>query len=976
MANQRMSQPASAATLPVIRALLDDAARRNYHGGVLGIRARPEWTGAREFSHGDVAVRVMPCESVLAVWEAISGRDRKEWLVVLTDRDDRDLGASIRAHLVGHRLRTPDPWQSVQDAFGASGLDSALTSSEGSRQIADGLLAAAPAGGWRPALGGVLTRDHAFAAVASAHLGFADSVVDLTSVLNWTADPRLTGLVADLREIAGHSLTDAVLAWAATRCGLAGGPVLHLLRAGQGGDCVSLGLVAGLLSAATSSINGDVARIGREGLIRIEPLLGGSRPAGAALASWAAESMTLITELRADPSTRSRGDSLLARADELLRSARAEGIAEDSDLLRAGLGRRFAALATVLREALPAPGIELRGSGSGADPDRRWLDAERLAPIEETWRRVASHQLADPREPRTRAFHGAVRLARWLAEETAPALGGSGADAELASLMARHMKSDAWADSAINDAAPGVGDAELGAGLAAALTAATVRRSAHDVIFARALARQAAEYSASLDSGSGPVLMLEHVLPAKIIPLAQTAPVLLLVLDGMSAGVATEVIGSVLERTADGWAEALLPGTTTRASALAVLPTLTEVSRTSLLSGRLTTGGQDAEQKGFEKLYADGKLPGKPVLFHKKPLDSSQPGHALASDVAAAIDNTDGMKLVACVLNTIDDALDRSDPGGIDWADDTIRHLQPLLERARLAGRVVVLTADHGHIVERRRGTQRSAREMTSGRSRSASEPAGDGEVMVTGDRVLMPPGKAVLAVNERLRYGPLKAGYHGGASPAEAVVTVAVLVPGGVPENTDLQLAPPQQPSWWLDPVALPGGALPAQPGRAGAGAAPLVKPARHGGVDPRLRSTSPSDLTLFDVAEETPEPAAATAPPSQHIPADRTQQVASEVIGSAAYAAQRKIAGRLSVADDQVAGLLAALLAAPGTRLAPVQAASVLAVAPVMLRGAILHVQRLLNVEGYPVLRIDEDGVTVILDEPLLREQFGVMP
>ena len=70
-------------------------------------------------------------------------------------------------------------------------------------------------------------------------------------------------------------------------------------------------------------------------------------------------------------------------------------------------------------------------------------------------------------------------------------------------------------------------------------------------------------------------------------PLARQTPVLLLVLDGMSAGVATEVVASVLSRTADGWAEALLPGQNRRAFALAVLPTLTEVSRASLLSGEL-----------------------------------------------------------------------------------------------------------------------------------------------------------------------------------------------------------------------------------------------------------------------------------------------------------------------------------------------------------------------------------------------------
>ena len=44
-----------------------------------------------------------------------------------------------------------------------------------------------------------------------------------------------------------------------------------------------------------------------------------------------------------------------------------------------------------------------------------------------------------------------------------------------------------------------------------------------------------------------------------------------------------------------------------------------------------------------------------------------------------------------------------------------------------------------------------------------------------------------MLAVDETLRYGPLKAGYHGGAAPAEAVVPVVVLVPGGaIPADTD----------------------------------------------------------------------------------------------------------------------------------------------------------------------------------------------
>jgi hypothetical protein len=96
---------------------------------------------------------------------------------------------------------------------------------------------------------------------------------------------------------------------------------------------------------------------------------------------------------------------------------------------------------------------------------------------------------------------------------------------------------------------------------------------------------------------------------------------------------------------------------------------------------------------------------------------------------------------------------------------------------------------------------------------------------------------------------------------------------------------------------------------------------------------------------------------------------------VTSTAYAAQKRIAGRVSVTDNQIRSLLDALLAAVSHRLAPAPAATALEVSPVTLRGAVLHAQRLLNVEGYPVLRVDADGATLILDEVLLREQFGVV-
>jgi hypothetical protein len=956
-----VTQTATRATLPVLRALLDQAQRKDYQSGVLGVRARPdEWRGPATFTHAGVAVRVVPCVSALAVREALLERVPGQWLVVLTDRPEEDLGAGVLSHLVGHRLRTPDPWDAVRLRFAATGVDPALTNAADDREIAVGLLAASPQQGWPPAPGGVLTRDHALGAVAAEHLGLTDSVVDGTSVLAWTAEPSVAPRVADLRALAGDALTGAVLAWAAGRAGAAGQPLLHLLRAAGGRDAVPLGLVVGLLSAVLDPAAGDAAQpapesaqLAREALIRLEPRFGGTAPGLAALRSWSREAATVAAGLLADPATRGSGEILLARADELLGTVRAAGLADASDLLPAGLTRRLAALAEALRAALLR--AERDRDGEEASPDRPQVRPAPLADVEQSWGRVAEHRLAGE-DPRTRAFHAAVRLARWLAGDA------STASTSLPDLLGRHRDSDAWVDSAVNEAARGASDPELGAGLAAVLSAVRDRRDAHDAEFAAALATHTSDDPAAVSGLHAGVRHLEDLLPGVVLPLARKTPVLLLVLDGMSAGVDVDVAASILARTAEGWAEALLPGESRRAAALAVLPTLTEVSRTSLLCGELRTGGQDAEKRGFEELCKAHALPGA-ELFHKKPLDSSRLGYAVADDVAVAIADVTGRPLVTCVLNTIDDALDRSDPGGTDWGTDAVKHLGPLLDRARYAGRVVIITADHGHVVERREGTQRTYAAISSGRSRAAIEPATNGEVLVSGPRVL-PDHAAVLAVDERLRYGPLKAGYHGGGSPAEAVVPVAVFVPGTIPGEADLHLAPPQEPAWWIDPAAPALPAPAAAPATAPAATAESVSRSAAG-LRKSQRDATPS---LFDepVAERPPAAAEGSAAPPD--------PVSAAVLRSTVYASQKKIAGRVSVADDQVGRLLSALLAAPGHRLVPARAATVLAVPIATLRGAVLHAQRLLNVEGYPVLRIDADGSTVILDEVLLREQFGV--
>jgi hypothetical protein len=911
------------ATLPVLRALLDHARSKGYPGGVLGVRAQPIWSGRSSFVHQDVPVRVVVCTSSLAVREALQERDPQRWLVLLTDRDEADLGVGILSHLVFHRLRTPDPWDAVRTRFAATAIDALLTGDPRHRELAVGLLAASPVppSSWPPAPGGVLTYDHALASTACLRLGVADvgTEIDAATVLQWTTGPSATAHVADLRSLAGDALTDAVLDWLASRLGPAGPHVGALLAAGEVADIVPLGLVLDITARDTSSERPEDAQVAREVLIRLEARLSGRQPTAQAVRIWAAEASTVIGGLILDWAARLDVDRLLTRADLLVQELRAEDLTDHSDLLPSGLASRLGRLAEAILSAVATPSAPAQ-----VDVDEPVVAADAAARVDQAWSAVERHRLADHDKRRPAAL-AAVRLVRWLA------LPSSVAGANFRALAARHRDADAWVDAAVKDAATGVGDARLDAALMAVLALVQRRRDQHDRAFGIAL-------STEVEAEQSTVLPIEDVLPRLVLPLARRVPILLLVVDAMSLSASIEILEDVLDRTREGWVEALPTAEKSRVVALTVLPSVTQHSRASLLCGELRSGGQDVERQGFAELMRANGVEGA-ILFHKRPLDESLPGQALAQDVATAVDDVVHRRIVTCVLNTIDDALDRSDPGGTDWTLETVKHLRPLLARARVAGRTVVLTADHGHLIERRQGRYQASSGISSGRSRSVAGTVSDGEVVVAGRRVLDHGGRAVLAVDERLRYGPLKAGYHGGASPAEVLVPVCILCPGVLPDH-GYDAAGPQEPSWWWSPSVLE---VQVSPG------------VTH-------LSSSTEELPLF------------SSTVTGELTASPNRALATAVVASATYTAQRRLAQPAVVSKERVEALLQALLDADTHRLPPERVALALGEPVQRLRGAIAQVQRLLNVEGYAVLRVDADGVTLILDVPLLREQFDL--
>jgi hypothetical protein len=156
--------------------------------------------------------------------------------------------------------------------------------------------------------------------------------------------------------------------------------------------------------------------------------------------------------------------------------------------------------------------------------------------------------------------------------------------------------------------------------------------------------------SSWLEAGcrSETVVLIENVLKTAVLPAAQVSPVLLIVVDGMSFAVYRELIEDI---SRNGWVELIRKGEARKPS-IATLPSVTEVSRRTLLSGKLTRNRED-EKKNFA---------GQPELagFSQSP-DSFQKSDLTDVAVSLAAELRRGSRLkrrvVAAIVNAVDDHL-------------------------------------------------------------------------------------------------------------------------------------------------------------------------------------------------------------------------------------------------------------------------------------------------------------------------------
>jgi hypothetical protein len=878
-------------------------------------------------------LRFVWCASELAMRELLvahpgEGAAGGPRLVLLTPLDERRLARDVLARLWGYSPKRISAWRTLEQLLHLREIDPRLTTKD-YRWVSECLLDQYDRYRDRVQFGDVLDFDLAWRALATALLELDGENLDLDVLLDWSQRADAVALVAALPEPVDRHLKD----WLRPRLGDQAQVVLALWRNGQAGGMLAIGLVCALLY-------GQDRRPSRQTMSALllargrfsERLLGGAAIAESTLAGFG---RLVVAHLERSLAAQPGLDigPVLDAAEQLLDSLDLTHLAADSDLLPKGYALRLDAFTKVLDQALE----------QGLKPSPKRPDyAKAMGAALEALARLERHRLANQRDgaraQQLETARMAVRACQWLITD-APN------DATPAAAIQAYVVHGGWLDWARTKLWRGDAHEPLSRVYRRLSAQLAERREAFNRSFSRhlpAIARgdQIADW----------VAPIEDALSDWVAPLAAKRPVLLVVLDGMSQAVYRELSDDLLRHQ---WVEIQPLEAAADSCLLAVLPTITRLSRYALLSGSLGEGTQDAEKKAFAahaalKAVSTAKAP--PRLFHKA--DLTEPGSgALAGTVRAAI-AAEQPKVIGVVVNAIDDQLSSNAQLGVPWSLASLAVLRQLLEAARESGRLVIMTSDHGHVLDHdmrlaqtATGAERyrSATELSQG-----SEPAPE-EVLVEGRRVALPDQRAVLPWSERLRYGAQKMGYHGGGAPQEVLVPFGVFRSAGDAQSLEgWQEVPRREPVWW----------------RLDAGVSMGESSAAEAAASPASIEVPGTGQFALDLAGEKPAARAGATGDRAWIDA---------LLASPVYARMKDRGGRVPITDEQLRSLLTLLAQGGGQRMMDPLAQG-LGIPSIRLPGLLAGVQKRLNLDGYPVLSVDRATKTVRLDIASLRVQFEI--
>jgi hypothetical protein len=835
------------------------------------------------------------CVSELAMREALvthSGSTDEKRLVLLSPLDVAHIAQDVLARIWRNEPQRLSPWRSLQQILRVRDIDPRLTR-KSNRWVADALL-----GGYERirnqlTFGEVLDMDSAWRAIAMSYLRYFDSSVDLRSVLVWSC-----------RE-----------------------DVSQLLLGKYADDLMPLSLVCSILycpdqerSAQSGAAQFYLAR----GKFTERYLREGHTPSNVALKQMGDEAASLVRDwIKQKPY--SGYAPVLDKAEQILASLDMSSAAKSSDLLRIGLQSRFALFAQALNDVLDGKELAVAGSAYTA---------------------LKAHQLSSLELYRDALYRAemALRLTRWVA--SGPVTSGNSSD-----LIAEYVRSGGFCDWARTEIWSGDSDDHLNQVYQRLARQARDIREQQNQSFGRCL-----DSIARGDKLSDGLIPVEQLLDEVVTPLStgDKERVLLLVLDGMSQAVYRQLCDDL---TRHNWMEITSETTGESGCLVAALPTITEVSRCSLLSGVLREGQAKDEKSAFAnhpslKRLASTKYP--PVLFHKQ--DLAQPGSgSLNSDVRRILSGSEH-RITAVVINAIDDQLSSSAQVSVDWSFESIALLRQVMDAARESGRTIIMTSDHGHVLEydsfyQRSGEDNGERYHLDGAGIDVSPL----EVKVSGKRVVKAGNTVVLPWSETVRYVRGKNhGYHGGGTLQEVVIPLGVYVSANA-ENLPRGWSAKTRsfPDWWFSESLLP---IAADEGLA-LGSVEVQQPKRAAPKKRQAIEEVVDDLFGDLKAEAAPEVA-------------EKDDWVNQLVQSSVYSQIRNRV-RNPISDEDMMALLT-LLQKSQWQIMENQLSQELSIPRMRLRGFLSNAQRLLNVDGYSILSVDRDSQTIRLNYQDLCKQF----
>lgn len=885
----------AALTTGQIQAQVSAIRKKKTAARAFALHSKDGWSGPDRLQIDGIEHLLLPCVSDLQMREALLIATKSDKpAVLLCSVGSEELGDDVVARLAKQRIFAPQAKDILAALFSAGIVDPRVFST---KPLVDALIDRVPAGGYTPVAGGSLDLEHAWTALIEQILGSSIAGPSLRQLLDWSFDPAkikaLTGLEPQLKQ--------AFVDWLArTR-----GESIRFMMAAldSGADLVPLGLALGLVFSPELQKGSEFSAA----RARLEKYFGGKDIDPESARAWFRAAEGAVPQLTEEHNLQFIR-ALFKRVDVLLEELKLGAFAYMSNHSPAGLAARFDRLGKALQAAIK----------TSNDTDE----------VVGCFSHIRQHLLSPAEDDRIARAEMALRLIRWLKSSPPETSSLSFSD-----IMESYHRDGGFLDWARNR----LRETDVSTSLQTAFTRILEQVDEHALHVEKGFAEKLAEWTKS-EQESGRLIRIEDVLSKVVIPAAKTRPVLLLVLDGMSVAVFRQLLRDV---TRQDWTE--IANDELPCPVLATLPSVTQISRRALFLGRLEPGKQGTEKgefSGNELLFHATGSQVRPKLFLKGDLQEENQ-NALATGVRDAIADKK-CRVVGVVVNAIDDHLDSGDQVVFTWGLDRIKPLRELFKLAMESDRLVLMTSDHGHVLDF--GTKlMDAHEGESGdRYRMGDEPPNAEEISFEGSRIEKATGQkqVVLAWNADARYGPKKRGYHGGANPQEMVVPLAILSGPNTTPADGWKEIPPYEPDWWRI--------------TAGDFVATTATPAKTKAVE------AVKGLDLFEQA---------TVKKQQETGFSWIETL----LDSQIYQEQLKLAVRGGPQPDVIITLLTSIEARGGS-IMKASLAQALGVPLFRVDGLVQNVSRILNLDGYEVLSFDRSSDTITLNTNLLKTQFDL--